>query len=83
MGRRTGAVGTLGLAAAAVGLLTAAVGATAAIITVTYARRVVIPSATRPEDERIGTVAQIGGESAVRIGGSRAIRRSARGEHER
>lgn len=62
MGRRTGAVGTLGLAAAAVGLLTATVGAVAAIITVTYARRVVIPPATRPEDERIVSVDLAAGE---------------------
>lgn len=62
MGRRTGAFGTLGLAAAAVGLLTAAVGAVAAIITVTYARRVVIPLATRPEDERIVSVDLAAGE---------------------
>ena len=62
MGRRTGAIGALGLAAAAVGLLTAAVGAVAAIITVTYARRVVTPSATRPDDERIVSVDLAAGE---------------------
>ena len=41
------------------------------------------PFAWETKDERIRTIAQVGGDSAVRIGGSRAIRRSARGEHER
>jgi len=49
MGRRTGAVGTLGLAAVAVGMLTAAVATVAAVVTVAYARRVVIPP-TRAEN---------------------------------
>lgn len=56
MGRGTGAVGALGLAAAAVGLLAVAVGAAAAITTVAYARRVVTPPTTKPEDERIVAV---------------------------
>ncbi|HEX6365111.1 MAG TPA: alpha/beta fold hydrolase [Agromyces sp.] len=55
MANRRGA-GALGLAAAAVGLLVAAVGALVAVITVTMARRVVTPSLTRPEDERIISV---------------------------
>ena len=53
MGRRAGAVGTLGVAAVAVGMLTAAVAAVAAGVTVVYARRVVIPSPIRPDEERI------------------------------
>lgn len=61
MANRRGA-GALGLAAAAVGLLVAAVGALVAVITVTMARRVVTPSLTRPEDERIISVDLASGE---------------------
>ena len=62
MGRRTGTVGTLGVAAVAVGMLTAAVAAAAAVITVAYARRVVIPPTTRPDEERIVGVDLAAGE---------------------
>ncbi|KRE23639.1 S9 family peptidase [Agromyces sp. Soil535] len=62
MGRRNAAGGVIGVAAAAVGLLAAAVGATAAIATVVYARRVVTPPATKPEDERIAAVDLASGE---------------------
>jgi uncharacterized protein len=62
MGRRNAAGGVIGVAAAAVGLLAAAVGATAAIITVVYARRVVTPPVTKPEDERIAAVDLASGE---------------------
>lgn len=56
MGRRTGAAGTIGIAATAIGLLAAVAGTVAAVITVTMARRVVTPQATRPEEERIVAV---------------------------
>ena len=62
MGRRTGAAGTIGIAATAIGLLAAAAGTVAAVITVRMARRVVMPRTTKPEEERIVAVDLASGE---------------------
>ena len=62
MGRRTGAAGTIGIAATAIGLLAAAAGTVAAVITVRMARRVVMPRTINPEEERIVAVDLAGGE---------------------
>jgi uncharacterized protein len=56
MSRRTGARDAVGIAAAAIGLLTAVVATASAIVVVRFARKVVIPPATRDEDIRITAV---------------------------